>query len=86
MATEDLSLPERFPALLNLGRRRRIPYVQQLSAMECGAACLTMLLAYHGKNVPLEELKPGIPVTLQIAANGKTVLRVVATDRRKGAQ
>jgi ABC-type bacteriocin/lantibiotic exporter with double-glycine peptidase domain len=57
MATEDLSLPERFPALLNLGRRRRIPYVQQLSAMECGAACLTMLLAYHGKNVPLEEVR-----------------------------
>jgi hypothetical protein len=40
----------------------------------------------NSKNVPLEELKPGIPVTLQIAANGKTVLRVVATDRRKGAQ
>jgi ABC-type bacteriocin/lantibiotic exporter with double-glycine peptidase domain len=61
MATErddDVPLPRRFPALQKLAwRGRRIPFVQQLSAMECGAACLTMVLGYHGKNVPLEEVR-----------------------------
>jgi ATP-binding cassette subfamily B protein len=51
-------LAERFPALGKLGRRgRRIPVVQQLAATECGAACLTMVLAYHGKTVPLEDVR-----------------------------
>src|SRR5262249_42091119 len=55
---EDLSLAERFPAVGRLGRRgRRIPVVQQLAATECGAACLTMVLAYHGKSVPLEDVR-----------------------------
>ena len=54
----EVPLPERFPALRRLGRRgRRIPFVQQLSGTECGAACLTMVLAYFGKEVPLEELR-----------------------------
>ncbi len=39
-------------------RRRRIPYVQQLEATECGAACLTMALRYHGKDVHLNEVRP----------------------------
>jgi ABC-type bacteriocin/lantibiotic exporter with double-glycine peptidase domain len=55
---DEVPLPRRFPALQKLARRgRRIPFVQQLSAMECGAACLTMVLAYHGKNVPLEDVR-----------------------------
>ena len=40
----------------------------------------------NSKNVTLDELKPGITVTLQVAADGKTVLRVIATDRRKVEQ
>ncbi|MGH9869343.1 MAG: peptidase domain-containing ABC transporter [Candidatus Polarisedimenticolia bacterium] len=54
------SLSERFPALKRLERaerRRRIPFVQQLSATDCGPACLAMVLGYHGKGVALEEVR-----------------------------
>ncbi len=54
----DAPLPERYPELKRLGRRgRRIPLVQQLAGTECGAACLTMVLGYFGKEVPLEEIR-----------------------------
>ncbi|MGH9005133.1 MAG: cysteine peptidase family C39 domain-containing protein, partial [Acidimicrobiia bacterium] len=38
-------------------RRRRIPLVSQLSLDDCGAACLAMVLGYHGRHVPLSELR-----------------------------
>jgi ATP-binding cassette, subfamily B, bacterial len=38
-------------------RPRRIPFVQQLTATDCGAACLTMILAYYGKRVRLDEAR-----------------------------
>lgn len=36
---------------------RRIPYVQQLEISDCGAACLAMTLAYHGRSVSPEEIR-----------------------------
>lgn len=36
---------------------RRVPYVQQLELSDCGAACLAMVLAHHGANVGLEEIR-----------------------------
>src|SRR6266511_3165529 len=37
--------------------RRRVPWVRQMGLADCGAACLAMVLAYHGKQVPLDELR-----------------------------
>lgn len=37
--------------------RRRVPWVRQMQLADCGAACLAMVLAYHGKQVPLDELR-----------------------------
>jgi ABC-type bacteriocin/lantibiotic exporter with double-glycine peptidase domain len=53
-------LLDRFPALGNLtpgGRRRSIPFVQQTTVADCGAACLTMVLRYYGKQLRLDEVR-----------------------------
>lgn len=53
-------LQSRFPALqrLLLGRgRRRIPAIQQMTASDCGATCLTMVLGYYGKHLRVDEVR-----------------------------
>ena len=53
-------LHERFPALQRITfsrRRRRVPPVQQTTPSDCGAASLTMVLAYHGKNLRLDDVR-----------------------------
>ena len=46
------SLLDRFPALARITDKvgaREIPYISQLEYSDCGAACLTMVLHFHGK-------------------------------------
>ncbi|WP_257459125.1 peptidase domain-containing ABC transporter [Archangium lipolyticum] len=76
-------LTERFPAFRNLhvrGRERRIPLVRQLSEIECGAACLAMVLGYHGKPVRLEEVRQAMGA----ARDGVSALDILRTARSFG--
>lgn len=53
----------RFPRLQRLGltgRPRGIPFVGQMEIADCGAACLTMVLAWFGKDVPLRDVRSRI--------------------------
>src|SRR2546423_8293136 len=51
--------PNLADAVRKLGGRRggRVPYIQQMEAADCGAACLAMVLAYHGRTVTLDEAR-----------------------------
>ncbi|MBR3015818.1 MAG: hypothetical protein IKH57_01860 [Clostridia bacterium] len=35
----------------------KVPVVMQMEALECGAACLAMVMAYYRKWVPLEQVR-----------------------------
>ena len=39
------------------GPIHNVPMVMQMEALECGAACLAMVLAYHGKWVGLDQVR-----------------------------
>src|SRR4051812_15047163 len=54
------SAAELFPSLEKLARERRghkVPFVQQLEATDCGAACLAMVLGHLGRDVNLDEVR-----------------------------
>src|SRR4051794_20188081 len=74
---DTASLVGQFPALRRLEAKsatRQIPFIQQLSATECGAACLAMALAYYGKHVPLSEIRDLIGVNRD-GVNALTILQ-----------
>jgi ATP-binding cassette, subfamily B, bacterial len=57
---ESPPLHRRFPALQRIAfgaGRRRLPFIPQTTSSDCGAACLSMVLAYHGKHVRLDDVR-----------------------------
>jgi ATP-binding cassette, subfamily B, bacterial len=55
-------------------RPREVPYIAQLDALECGAACLAMVLAYHGHHAPLPEVRAACAVSRD-GVNALTIIQ-----------
>jgi ATP-binding cassette, subfamily B, bacterial len=61
---------------------RRIPFVQQLELTDCGAACLGMALAYHGRRVDMDELRE----MTRTGREGVDALSIMQAARAYGMQ
>lgn len=52
----------------------KVPVIMQLEALECGAACLTMVLAYYNKWIPLEQVRADCGVSRD-GSNAKNIAK-----------
>ena len=62
------------------GKVARVPVVMQLEALECGAACLTMILAYYDKWIPLEQVRQDCGVS----RDGSNAMSIMLAARSYG--
>jgi ABC-type bacteriocin/lantibiotic exporter with double-glycine peptidase domain len=76
------ALFQRFPWLERLGVpfRRRVRPIRQTVATECGAACLTMILDFHGRTLRLDEVRDA----LGVGRDGATALALLQVAESYG--
>src|ERR687886_407765 len=63
-------------------RTKRVPEVRQMSEVECGLACLTMILNHHGYGISLSELR----TKTSVSRDGLSALELVRAARDYGLQ
>jgi len=68
--------------MIPIRRRKRVREVGQQSEVECGLACLAMVLDYYGCEITLRELRAGFDV----GRDGASALTIVRAARQYGMQ
>lgn len=63
-------------------RPRRVPVLRQMDAVECGAACLAMILSYHGRRTTVAECAARIGV----GRDGQSAAQLATAARAEGLQ
>lgn len=61
-------------------RCTKVPVIMQMEALECGAACLTMIMAYYKKWVPLEQVR----VDCGVSRDGSNAKNILVAARNYG--
>ena len=69
-------------APLAIWRRRRVPIVLQMTTTQCGAACLSMVLRFHGRAASLTE----VAEAMDLGRNGASALSIAQCGRTFGLQ
>ena len=60
----------------------KVPVILQMEALECGAACLAMILAYYHKWVPLDQVR----VHCGVSRDGSNAMNMVKAAEHYGLQ
>ena len=58
----------------------KVPVIMQMEALECGAACLAMILAYYRKWIPLEQVR----VDCGVSRDGSNLKNIYLAARNYG--
>ena len=83
--TSNKNIAKSFPALAKLGFtgvHKSVPFVQQLEWTDCGAASLCMVMAFHGRESKLAEVREA----MGIGRDGVSAKAILDTAERYGLQ
>jgi energy-coupling factor transporter ATP-binding protein EcfA2 len=76
----EAAKPSRWQKLLAKLRPRRVPVLTQMTSVECGAACLAMILSYYGRKTSVSEVRD----RCHVGRDGLSALDIVKAGRSYG--